>query len=505
MSRATVLLLAGIVALAGAERPRPNVLFIFTDDQPYKTVGCYPEAPRWVQTPHIDALAASGVRFERTYFGAWCTPSRMSMLTGRLQHACESLRKEEPYPRTVYDPQKAPFVPAAMRAQGYHTAHIGKWHTGIDSGFGRDWDHQIVWNRPKHTANAFAYYTGQIIERDGVLQPTPTTGYATDEYTSWALDYLAKRAQEPTRPWFLWLCYGGVHGPTTPAARHLGSYAGQATSTPADVFTIGAGKPSWLKAIQAWERRADGTATLRAKPKRANNFDIDTAGLTLPAWVHQINECTRSLDEGVGRLVQALRDSGQLDNTLIIYAADQGYALGEHGLNNKLAPYDASISAPLIISQPGVTATGVCAQPVNAPDVVATILARTQVTVPWAVQGHDLTPHLRAPSTVVDRPLLMTYTGDRYGSDTNDLSKPVYNGVPWYALLRHGHYKYVRYLTPDEPEELYDLATDPEELVNLAASSSHRARIEHLRTVLYGELTRSGAGFADRLPQTSTR
>src|SRR5262245_3112378 len=77
---------------------RPNILFIYADDQPYKTAGCYPESPRWVKTPNIDALAKSGIRFERAYLGSWCMPSRASMLTGRYAHACESMRMEGEYP-----------------------------------------------------------------------------------------------------------------------------------------------------------------------------------------------------------------------------------------------------------------------------------------------------------------------------------------------------------------------------------------------------------------------
>jgi len=73
---------------------RPNILFIYSDDQNYNTLSCYPESPGWVQTPHIDSLAKQGVRFERTYLGAWCMPSRASFLTGRLQHGVQSMRME---------------------------------------------------------------------------------------------------------------------------------------------------------------------------------------------------------------------------------------------------------------------------------------------------------------------------------------------------------------------------------------------------------------------------
>ncbi|HRX56032.1 MAG TPA: sulfatase-like hydrolase/transferase, partial [Verrucomicrobiales bacterium] len=133
--RIPLLLLFVAVSQVRADAPRPNILVIFSDDQSYKTVGCYPEAPPWVKTPQIDALASSGVRFERAYLGAWCMPSRASLLTGRLAHGVESMRMEGTYPGSTYDPAKTPFWPAVFRQKGYTTAHIGKWHTGIDTGW----------------------------------------------------------------------------------------------------------------------------------------------------------------------------------------------------------------------------------------------------------------------------------------------------------------------------------------------------------------------------------
>src|SRR5262249_21299150 len=161
---------AGLVAAAhtpAADR-KPNVLFIFADDQSYKTVGCYPESWPWVKTPHIDALARGGVRFHGAYLGAWCMPSRASLLTGHHPHGVRSMRMDGPYPGSTYDPAQCPFWPALFRAGGYHTAQIGKWHTGTDTGYGRDWDHQIVWNRPKHPDNAGAYYERQLLAFNGV-------------------------------------------------------------------------------------------------------------------------------------------------------------------------------------------------------------------------------------------------------------------------------------------------------------------------------------------------
>jgi arylsulfatase A-like enzyme len=139
-----VALLYHLHRLPAAEPARPNILFILADDQSYKTLGCYPEAWPWVKTPNIDRLATEGLRFHAAYLGAWCMPARASLLTGRHPHGVESMRMEGKYPASAYDPKRCPFVPAALRAQGYQTAQIGKWHTGVDAGWGRDWDYQAV-------------------------------------------------------------------------------------------------------------------------------------------------------------------------------------------------------------------------------------------------------------------------------------------------------------------------------------------------------------------------
>lgn len=191
-----VLMVVGVAE--AAEKSRPNILFIFADDQSYKTIGCYPESYRWVKTPHIDALAKTGVRFHAAYMGSWCMPSRSVMLTGRHPHGIESMRMSGGYPGSTYDPAKTPFWPAEMRKQGYQTAQIGKWHTGVDAGFGRDWDYQAVWNRPKHPENAGAYYEKEIIAVNGVEQMVD--GYPCDNYTKWAVDYINGSNRDPRKP-----------------------------------------------------------------------------------------------------------------------------------------------------------------------------------------------------------------------------------------------------------------------------------------------------------------
>ncbi len=165
-----------------AQGPKPNVLFIYTDDHSYRTISCYEHAEPWARTPNIDHLARRGIRFTHAYIGTWCMPSRVSMLTGLHAYGAKSMRMEGEYPGSEYDPQACPFWPAIFRQRGYHTAQIGKWHSGRDAGFGRDWDHQMVWNRPKHPSNSPNYYHEQLISVDGA-EPKVMPGYSTDNYT----------------------------------------------------------------------------------------------------------------------------------------------------------------------------------------------------------------------------------------------------------------------------------------------------------------------------------
>ncbi|RMF36910.1 MAG: sulfatase [Planctomycetota bacterium] len=495
-------------SVAAESQQRPNILLIYADDQSYKTISCYQSNPPWVQTPNIDALARRGVRFHRAYLGAWCMPSRASMLTGRLQHAVPTMRMEGTYPASTYDPERCRFVAEEFRRQGYHTAQIGKWHTGTDTGYPRAWDYQIVWNRPGHPENAGNYYYDQILTFNGQDRLTP--GYSTDNYTQWAVEYLEGQHRDSDKPWFLWVCYGAIHGPTTPAERHRGSLAGKQPPIPADIFGPWPDKPAYLERTAAWIPGPDGHPALRRKNVPRSNFNVNDAGKRYDDWIQQVNECNMALDEGVGQLIETLRRTGQLDNTLIIYTADQGYGLGEHGFNQKVAPYDATVASPLIISQPTRLPSGkVCRHAVNAPDLVDFICRWAGVEIPWKMDGRDIRPLVQSPETAQwNLPMLMTHTARSYGEDTAQVPQDdrltIVGNVPWYALLRSGQYKYIRNLVPGEVEELYDLDSDPEELRNLALEAEYKSLLAQLRDQAIAELRRTDAGFVDNLPPART-
>jgi arylsulfatase A-like enzyme len=480
---------------SAAEARRPNILFIFADDQSYKTVGCYPESWPWVRTPNIDALAKSGVRFHAAYLGSWCMPSRASLLTGRHPHAIQSMTMEGVYPGSSYDPAQCPFWPAQLRKHGYTTAQIGKWHTGTDAGWGRDWDYQAVWNRPKHPDNAGAYYESQIVAINGVEKEIP--GYPADNYTDWACEFIHGANRDKEKPWYLWLCHGSVHGPSKPAARHKGMYSKAEVPLPADILPPREGKPAYLDKTQAWAKDKTTGEIVAGKSGEKFGDESGKRRMTYENFVRQVNECVPAVDESVGRVIAALRESGQYENTLVIYSADQGFAMGEHGGRSKLAPYDAHYRSPLIVAMPSRFPQGrVCQTPVNAPDLVATFLAMTGLQPPWDMHGRDITPLLEQPDREWPHPCLYTHTGQKYGSDVattvrNNPQDAAHGGVPFYAAVVSGQKKLIRYLA-DGTEELYDLKADPEELHNLAADDAQWPAMEKLRAQLTEELGRTG-------------
>jgi len=488
----------------------PNILFIYTDDHSYRTVSCYEQAETWARTPNIDRLAARGVRFTHAYIGTWCMPSRVTMLTGHHQYGARSMRMEGEYPGSEYDPAQCRFWPSVFRQHGYHTAHIGKWHSGRDGGFGRDWDYQIVWNRPKYPANSPNYYHDQLLEIDGG-PPQVVPGYSTDNYTRWAVDYIQGQHRDAEKPWYLWLCYGGVHAPYQPAERHLQDYPGATVATPADIYPPRQGKPSYMQEIAAWEQGPDGEPVLsdRAIGSEVGDEIERDRGRSLSQWSRQYHQAVRALDEGIGQVLTALEQSGQLNNTLVVLTSDQGYAWGQHGFRAKLAPYDANIRSPLIVSMPGTLPEGqVCRTPVGGADLPPTFFKFAGLELPWAMHGHDLSPLLTDPSASWPHTTMTIFTADKFGTDCDAVPVPPGNrhksGVPWYVMISEGRFKYIRTLEANEPEELYDLLADPDELQNLAFAPAHASTLQRLRADAIAELKRTGAKMVDSLPPVAS-
>jgi len=478
--------IAALLTTAGlaSAKDQPNILYIFTDDQSFRSVSAYERAHDWVNTPNIDKLAHSGIRFRTSYTGASCQMSRASMMTGRLQHAIFGLDTSR-YPAADYDIEKTPFWPANFRANGYQTACIGKWHLGEDVGHGREWDYSVIWDREGPRSNHNAYYHNTLVRYNGG-ERVPLGGYSTDRYTELAVDYIENKSQESDKPWFLWLCYGGVHGPFTEAERHKDLYEdAPATKVPEDIFGPRPTKPEHLVNYTRWKKK-----NVEAQLDRA---------------VKKYNRAVASLDDGVGKILEALRKSGQLENTLVVYTSDQGFAWGQHGSKEKWMAYDANIAAPLIFSQPGtIQPNQVCAEPVSGIDIVRTFHTVAGIEPVAKLQGRDMSPLLKDPNQTLTEPLLLTHTARVYGETfLNEIKEGNFVGQqtkPAYLMMRDGKYKYIRHMKKNTIEELYDLDKDPDELTNLAVNPEYASLLVKLRDQAVVEIKKKDGEFVDYLP-----
>lgn len=489
MKNLTCLLLFLNIATVSAAA-EPNILYIFTDDQSRRSVSSYPEAHSWVRTPHIDSLAKSGVRFTHCYTGAWCQPSRLSVLTGLLQHRHQSFKVVR-YPMAAYDSKRLPFWPAYFRKEGYFTACIGKWHLGEDTGHGRDWDYSVIWDRGGPKKNSYAYYHDQLVRRNGGEREL-LEGYSTDNYTKLAVEFV-KDKQRKNQPWFLWLCYGGVHGPYTPADRHSEVYPSVKVNVPDDIYGPRPRKPVFMKNYGVWEDK-DGV------PMKGKT--------TLDAAVSKYNRAVKSIDEGVGKLMAALKETGQLENTIVIFTSDQGFAWGQHGFARKWAPYDANLTAPLILSQPGKIPDGkVCGEPVTGVDITSTIHGFAGIKPRWKMHGRDFSQLAFDPDgEPLGQPMVLMNSIQEYGERfTTALKEKKFkllhkDSLSAWIMMRDRKYKYIRYVGGKYREELYDLEDDPDELHNLSVSKEHQRRLSSYRAKLIDELKKQDADFLEVLP-----
>ena len=209
----------------------------------------------------------------------------------------------------------------------------------------------------------------------------------------------------------------------------------------------------------------------------------------------------------MGALTQALAESGQLENTVIIFTSDQGFAWGQHGLREKWLPYDAAICAPLIFSAPKLIKPGtVCREPVNGVDVVRTIHFLAGIEREWKMHGRDLSALLMQPEGPLNEPLPMINTARQYGQSVVEHLKSRNDkaferkGLYAWMMMRDGKYKYIRHFKDNVIEELYGMERDPDELDNLAVNAEYRKTLTKLRRKAVEEFRRKDGGFGDHLP-----
>ncbi len=475
---AAVLLAAGALpwAEAAGKAPRPNVLIILCDDLRWDALGCagHPH----LKTPHIDRLAGEGVRFANAFCTtSLCSPSRASILSGLYAHS-HGVRDN-----FTEFPARLPNLPAALKAGGYQTAYIGKWHMGEDNDERRPgFDYWV-----SHKGQGKYYGTEFNIDGRRELRP----GYYTHEATRFALDFL-NQPRPAGQPWMLMLGHKAPHSFYVPEPRYSNSFDQVRIPYPDTAFRL-EGKPRWIQdRLPTWHGIYGPLFEWRkqfpdARPEGVRDFEA----MTRAYW-----SVIRSVDDSVGQLRAALEARGELDRTVVLFMGDNGLLNGEHGMVDKRTMHEPSIRIPQVARYPGLIPTNaprVVSQMVLTLDVFPSVLELCGLKPPRAIQGRSWVNLARGGDRGWRKSFLYEYNYEKQFPYT-----PNVRGV------RTDDWKYAHYPTGDGGEdchvaELYDLERDPEERVNLANDPRHAAKLKELRKELERLLKATGA-VPDLLP-----
>ena len=420
-----------------AQQERPNVLIILVDDLGYGDLSSY--GAEDLKTPQVDRLVARGMRFSNFYANCpVCSPTRASLLTGRYPElvGVPGVIRTHAENSWGYLAEDAVMLPELFRRAGYHTAIVGKWHLGLESSGvpnERGFQHfhgylgdmmDDYYNHRRHGIN-YMRLNGREID---------PKGHATNLFTQWAGDYLRSRAKSD-QPFFLYLAYNAPHTPIQP---------------PAD----------WLARV---EKRKPGIDKQRAK---------------LVALIEH-------MDDGIGRVMQALEETGQAKNTLVVFTSDNGGQLSV-GANNgplrdgKQSMYEGGLRVPACAVWPGKIEPGSRSSQISLTmDIYPTVCAAAGIAVDHQIDGRSLLPVLLdQPTTVADRDLFFHRRegGERYGGLTIN-------------AVRRGDWKLLQN-SPFAPLELYNLKDDSREEHDLA--TKNRAKFRELSAALRVQVQRGG-------------
>lgn len=447
-------------AAAGA-KPR-NIIFILVDDQRHDALSGLGHP--FLETPAADSLLRNGTRFANAYVTtALCSPSRATILTGLYAHSHRIVDNQSGMPPGLR------FFSEELQQAGYRTAFMGKWHMGDDSDKPRPgWTHWVSFTGQGSYFPETPRGGKAELNVDG--KRVPQTGYITDELTDYALQWL--RAQQGgSAPWMLYLSHKAVHFPFTPAPRHAGRYA----NAP----------------VKPWPSSA-GTAADALKPMWARNQRNSWHGAEYPFHgtlgrsddiYRRYCETLLAVDESTRRLLDFLRETKQLDSTLIIYMGDNGHLWGELGLIDKRTAYEGSIRVPLIVQCPEIVPAGRTVNEMVANlDIAPTILDAAGIPPPKPYQGRSFLPLARGDRVADWRTeLLYEYFWERWAPSTPTL----------HALVTP-QWKYVRAYGVWDVAELYDTVNDPHELNNLYATPEHHRRAIAMDKRLFELLAETG-------------
>jgi N-acetylglucosamine-6-sulfatase len=437
-----------------------SVVFILADDHRYDAMSFMGHPI--VRTPGIDRIAKRGVHLRNAFVTtALCSPSRATILTGLYAHQHKVVDNNTPVPPGTT------FFPQYLQRAGYQTALVGKWHMGGDDGGPQPgFDHWV----------SFKGQGSYLPSADGLNvngKPVPQKGYITDELTDYALDWL--KARDRSRPFFLYLSHKGVHNDYIaatrssdfiPAERHRGMFE-NAVFTPPKSMSF----PPEQEALRPrWVR-----------DQRSSWHGVDFpyhSTLDVGRFFKRYAETLAGVDDSVGRVLDYLQQEKLLDQTLVVYMGDNGFAFGEHGLIDKRTAYEESMRVPMVMQCPELFDGGRAVDEVVANLAVApTILSAAGLTPPAEMLGASLLPIARGERVPWRTEFLYEYYWERNFPQT-----------PTVFALRADRYKFIRYHGLWDVDELFDLQADPLEMTNLAYEKDQAERVRQMSARLFALL-----------------
>jgi len=480
--------LAGCDERTGAKADRPNVVFILTDDQRWDQMSC--AGHPFLKTPHLDRIAAEGAHFLNAFVTtSLCSPSRASFLSGLYAHTHGVTNNFTDYP------SKMTSWPMRLHEEGYETAYIGKWHMGEKD------------DRKRPGFDYWVSHAGQGKYFDNTWNVNGTRkvvkGYYTTRVTDMAIAWL--KGGRTKKPFVLIVGHKAAHTPFTPEPKYAHVFDGVDVQYPKSAFRL-EGKGKWVvERLATWHGIYGPIYGFREK------FPDTTPGSVkdFARFVRSYTATMKSIDDSVGRIYQALREIGELDNTLLVFAGDNGMFLGEHGMTDKRTMHEESIRVPMLARYPKLVKPGtkVAGQVLNidlAPSVLDVCGARP----------------LKGIHGMSFRKLL---AGDAKGWRTAWYYEYNYEKqfpyTPNVRGVRTDEWKYIHYPHGDgKPDrhkaELYNIKNDPGESKNLIDDPASRDVVQKLRKELHRLMEQTGAlpdkmpldeGVKQKLPEKSIR
>ena len=487
--------LAGGATHATGAPPRPNIIFILTDDQTLSEMSSLQSTQ--------SLLDDRGVSFRRAYINyPVCCPSRATIFSGQYMHNHHVRGNAKPNGGWwAFQPHESNALPVWLSGDGYYTAHIGKYLNGYSKieppHVPPGWDE---WYAKVGTAeNQYLNYTlyeqgplgppEEVFYADqdtGEPDPPPaplTTDYQTDVYRYKALDFLQRAADASVpQPFYLSLSFGAPHGPYQPAARDLLSRAGEPLpKLPGFDEKDVSDKPLWLRK-QSNKRLGKGLKKSIAGERRRQLEQLISVDEAVKAIVNEADKLDGTQD-------------GELENTYVVFASDNGLFRGEHRIAaGKYLPYEAAAHVPLLIRGPGIPEGSDSKELVSNADITQTFLDIAGNEDP-SLDGRSLLPYAEDTSLLTTRPLLLEGdTGPGLGPggfvDDRSVRRAGLAGVrgtpnldqepmgktsvaqgrhaPAFRAIRTDRYIFILYANGES--ELYDMRNDPGQLVNQASN-----------------------------------